>query len=110
MKPNPKAKFPKADIEYMTNIKATVERPNIVVGDFSYYTGTDFESRVTHHYDWIRDKLIIGKFCQIGANVEFIMSGANHQMNAISTFPFYVMDGWKQDIPKKKICHIKVIQ
>ena len=32
-------------------------------------------------------------------NVEFIMNGANHQMNAATTFPFYVMDGWKQASP-----------
>ena len=24
------------------------------------------------------------------------MNGANHQMNTISTFPFYVMDGWNK--------------
>lgn len=83
----------------MTNIKPAITRPNIIVGDFSYYTGKDFESRVTHHYDFLGDKLIIGKFCQIGANIEIIMNGANHQMNAISTFPFYVMDGWKQTSP-----------
>ena len=97
--PDPDYKFPKAGIHYMTNIKPTITKPNIIVGDFSYYTGKDFESRVTHHYDFLGDKLIIGKFCQIGSNVEFIMNGANHQMNAITTFPFYVMDGWKAKSP-----------
>ncbi len=99
--PDPDYRYPKAGVYYMTNIKATITRPNIIVGDFSYYTGKDFESRVTHHYDFIGDKLIIGKFCQIGNNVEFIMNGTNHQMNSISTFPFYVMDGWKAKSPKE---------
>ena len=107
--PDPDYRYPKAGVYYMTNIKPTITRKNIIVGDFSYYTGKDFESRVTHHYDFIGDKLIIGKFCQIGNNVEFIMNGANHQMNAVSTFPFYVMDGWnkmakapkKEDLPYK---------
>ena len=94
--PDPDYRYPKAGVYYMTNIKATITRPNIIVGDFSYYTGKDFESRVTHHYEFLGDKLIIGKFCQIGNNVEFIMNGANHQMNAVSTFPFYVMDGWNK--------------
>ena len=94
-------RYPKAGVYYITNIKATITRPNIIVGDFSYYTGKDFESRVTHHYEFLGDKLIIGKFCQIGNNVEFIMNGANHQMNAISTFPFYVMDGWNAKSPKE---------
>ena len=94
--PDSNHKYPKAGVYYMTNIKPTITRKNIIVGDFSYYTGKDFESRVTHHYEFLGDKLIIGKFCQIGNNVEFIMNGANHQMNSISSFPFYVMDGWNK--------------
>lgn len=94
--PDSNHKYPKAGVYYMTNIKPTITRKNIIVGDFSYYTGKDFESRVTHHYEFLGDKLIIGKFCQIGNNVEFIMNGANHQMNSVSTFPFYVMDGWNK--------------
>ena len=27
------------------------------------------------------------------------MNGANHQINAISTFPFYIFNGWQQDVP-----------
>ena len=83
----------------MTNVKPTVKNPNIVVGDFTYFSDVDFEKHVTHHYDFIGDKLIIGKFCQIAAGVEFMMNGANHQMNAVSTFPFYVMDGWEAKPP-----------
>ena len=83
----------------VTYIKPTVTRPNIIVGDFTYYSGSNFESRVTHHYEFYGDKLIIGKFCQIAAGVEFIMNGANHKMNSASTFPFYIFEGWKQDTP-----------
>ena len=73
---------------------------NIEVGKYSYYDGQNFASRVTHHYDFLGDKLIIGKFCQIGHNVEFVMNGANHQMNSVSTYPFYIFKGWKQEPPK----------
>ena len=100
--PDPNQIYPMPGISSVTLVKPTVNHPNIVVGDFTYYSGTDFESRVTHHYDFIGDKLIIGKFCQIGANVEFVMNGANHQMNAVSTFPFYTMDGWEQTPPVKE--------
>lgn len=24
------------------------------------------------------------------------MNGANHQMNAVTTFPFYTLEGWEQ--------------
>jgi virginiamycin A acetyltransferase len=80
-------------------IKPTITRSNIEVGDYSYYSGEDFESCVTHHYEFYGDKLIIGKFCQIAAGVEFIMNGANHKMDGVSTFPFYILEGWKQEIP-----------
>ena len=99
--PDPDFTYPKAGVYNMKNIKPTITRKNIIVGDFSYYTGKDFESRVTHHYEFLGDKLIIGKFCQIGNNIEFIMNGANHQMNSITTFPFYVMDGWNAKSPKE---------
>lgn len=89
--------------ESVTYIKPTlIGHPNIEVGEFTYYDGHDFTSRVTHHYDFIGDRLIVGKFCQIGRNVEFIMNGANHQMNSITTYPFYIFKGWEQDPPKKE--------
>jgi virginiamycin A acetyltransferase len=59
----------------------------------------DFEKQVTHFYDFYNDKLIIGKFCQIASGVTFIMNGANHQMNAASTFPFYIFEDWNEEIP-----------
>ena len=101
--PDPNAIFPiptadgqdPFDVIY---IKPTITRPNIIVGDFSYYSGRDFESRVTHHYEFYGDRLIVGKFCQIAAGVEFIMNGANHKMDGASTFPFYIF-GWNQDVP-----------
>ena len=69
------------------------------MGDFTYIADSDFESHVTHFYPWSRDKLIIGKFCQIASGVEFVMNDANHQMNAVSTFPFYTLEGWKMEQP-----------
>jgi virginiamycin A acetyltransferase len=79
-------------------VKPTIKNKNIIVGDFTYFSDVDFESRVTHHYDFYGDKLIIGKFCQIAKGVEFIMNGANHQMNAVSTFPFYIFENWQQEV------------
>ena len=80
-------------------VKPTITNPNILVGDFTYIADTDFESHVTHLYPWNNDRLIIGKFCQIAAGVEFVMNGANHQMNAVSTFPFYTLEGWDAPPP-----------
>lgn len=97
--PNPNTIYPIVGFNQLINVKPTIKNPNIIVGDFTYFADSDFESHVSHHYEWIGDKLIIGKFCQIAAGVEFIMNGANHQMNAVSTFPFYTMEGWKMNPP-----------
>lgn len=101
-KPNPNTIFPLPNINTLTFVKPTIKNPDIVVGDFTYFADTDFEKHVTHHYDFIGDKLIIGKFCQIGAGVEFVMNGANHQMNAVSTYPFYIFGSWDQSVPSKE--------
>lgn len=101
-KPNPNTIFPLPNINTLTFVKPTIKNPNIVVGDFTYFADTDFEKHVMHHYDFIGDKLIIGKFCQIGAGVEFVMNGANHQMNAVSTYPFYIFGSWDQSAPSKE--------
>ena len=93
-------KYPVAGYEKEIHIKPCVTRANIIVGDFSYIADDDFESHVTHHYDFLGDKLIIGKFCQIGSGVEFVMNGANHQMNSPSTYPFYTMKGWSATPPE----------
>lgn len=98
--PNPDTTFPVPGLETVTYIKPTITSPNIIVGDFSYFSGADFEKHVTHHYEFYGDKLIIGKFCQIAAGIEFIMNGVNHQMNAASTFPFYIFEGWDQNTPE----------
>ena len=97
--PDPDRVFPMPGIDTVTLVKPTVTDPNIIVGDFTYYSGRDFQSRVTHHYDFIGDRLIIGRFCQIASGVEFVMNGANHQMNAATTYPFYTMAGWEQPAP-----------
>lgn len=97
--PNPNNPFPVQGVSYVMYVKPTLKNPNIIVGDFTYISDSNFESHVTHLYDFNGDKLIIGKFCQIAASVEFIMNGANHQMNAASTFPFYIFEGWDMNVP-----------
>ena len=99
IKPDPNKIFPIKGVNNLINVKPTIKNPNIIVGDFTYFGDVDFEKHVTHHYDFIGDKLIIGKFCQIASGVEFVMNGANHQMNAASTFPFCIFEGWEQEVP-----------
>ena len=98
--PNPNTIHPIVGYEKEIYVKPTLTNPNIIVGDFTYIADTDFESHVTHFYPWSKDKLIIGKFCQIAEGVEFMMNDANHQMSAVSTFPFYTLEGWDMEPPK----------
>ncbi|AIQ71626.1 Vat family streptogramin A O-acetyltransferase [Paenibacillus graminis] len=103
--PDPNAIHPNPNIKQVRFIKNTITRPNIIAGDYSYYDDPDesvsFESRVTHHYEFIGDQLIIGKFCAIARGTEFIMNGANHRMGSVTTYPFNIMGGgWEKATPE----------
>ena len=97
--PNPNTIHPIAGYDREIYVNPTIRNPNILVGEFTYIADSEFESHVTHHYPWLGDKLVIGRFCQIAVGVEFVMNGANHQMNAVSTFPFYTLEGWNMNPP-----------
>lgn len=99
VKPDANVIFPIPNVNSITYVKPSIKNKNIIVGDFTYFGDVDFENHVTHHYDFNGDKLIIGKFCQIAKDVEFIMNGANHQMNAVSTYPFYIFKTWNMEAP-----------
>lgn len=105
--PNPEEIYPIPGYEDEIHIKPTITNPNIVVGNFTYIADKDFESHVTHLYKWNNDKLIIGKFCQIAAGVEFVMNGANHQMSAATTYPFFTMKDWDAKQPAQKDMPLK---
>ena len=102
--PNKNEKFPNKNVPSVCFIKNVITRPNIQVGDYTYYddkNGADkFEEHVTHHYEFLGDKLIIGKFCQIASGITIIMNGANHRMNSVTTYPFNIMgNGWEKVTP-----------
>ena len=102
--PNPNAIYPNEAIKSVCFIKNVITRPNIIVGEYSYYydiNGAErFEEHVTHHYEFLGDKLIIGKFCAIAKGIEFVMNGANHRMCSVTTYPFNIMGGgWEQFTP-----------
>lgn len=102
--PDPNSIYPNENIRQVVYIKNVISRPNILVGDYTYYDDIDgaekFEEHVMHHYDFLGDRLIIGKFCAIARGNEFIMNGANHRMNSVTTYPFNIMGGgWEKFAP-----------
>lgn len=102
--PNPDDIAPIAGVEQIVFLKNIVTNPNIIVGDYTYlddpHGRRDFSANVLYHFDFIGDKLIIGKFCAIANNVTFIMNGGNHASHGVSTFPFFIFgNGWEQHAP-----------
>lgn len=102
--PDPNSIYPNEQIKQVCFIKNVIKNPNIIVGDYTYYDdidgAEDFEKCVTHHYDFLGDKLIIGRFCAIAKGVQFVMNGANHRMSSVTTYPFNIMgSGWEKCTP-----------
>ena len=87
--PDPDGIYPNESIKSVCFIKNVITSSNIHVGAYTYYDDPDdatgFEKHVTHHYEFLGDKLIIGKFCAIAKGVEFVMNGANHRMQSATT-------------------------
>jgi virginiamycin A acetyltransferase len=104
--PNPDMKFPIPGVTRTGFLKPFITRSNIIVGDFTYYDDPKgpehFEDNVLYHFDFIGDKLIIGKFCSIAAEVRFIMNGGNHPTDWLTTFPFPIFgNGWETALPER---------
>ncbi|HAS44456.1 MAG TPA: chloramphenicol acetyltransferase [Microscillaceae bacterium] len=98
--PNPNTVYPLENYNRLCFLKNIIKNPNIQVGDYTYYDDFEsvenFEKNVKYHFDFTGDKLIIGKFCMIASDVQFIMNGANHLTDAISSYPFAVFGhGWE---------------
>lgn len=100
--PNPHIKHPIAMHPRVGFLKPLVEAPNIEIGDYTYYDDPGgpekfVEKCVLHHYPFVGDRLVIGKFCAIAEGARFIMNGANHALSGFSTYPFNIFGhGWEE--------------
>lgn len=104
--PDKFSKFPLEHYSRLCFLKNIVKNPNIIVGDYTYYDDFEnvenFEKNVKYMFDFTGDKLIIGKFCMIASGVTFIMNGANHLTDSISTYPFAIFgNGWENAMAGK---------
>lgn len=104
--PNTDIKFPLENYDRLCFLKNIIKNPNIIVGDYTYYDDFEnvenFEKNVKYHFDFVGDKLTIGKFCMIASDVKFIMNGANHLTNSLTTYPFAIFgNGWENAMEGK---------
>lgn len=104
--PDKDIKFPLANYDRLCFLKNVIKNPNIIVGDYTYYDDFEnvenFEKNVKYHFDFVGDKLVIGKFCMIASDVKFIMNGANHLTNSLTTYPFAIFGkGWENAMDGK---------
>ncbi len=90
-------------------LKPLITRPTIEVGDYTYYDdplGPERfeEHNVLYHFDFVGDRLVIGRYCALAANTRFIMNGANHDLRGFSTFPFAVFGGaWRDSFDPQSL-------
>lgn len=111
--PSSHARYPLAHTKRVVFLKNILSGEHVSAGDYSYYddpaTPENFqENNILYHYDFIGDRLDIGKFCALATGTRFIMNGANHRMDGPSTFPFPIFGaGWAEhmdllsDLPHK---------
>ncbi len=111
MGPNPNEMYPLKDFaevkvshETCAFLKHTITRRNIIIGDYTYCYDPDggaakFEkNNILYHHETFPEKLIIGKFCAIGAGVKFMIRG-QHKLDAFSTYPFLAFGcGWEKEM------------
>ena len=97
MFPSPTTLYPlSAGLKRTVFLRNVISRPNIIVGDYTFYDDEDdptrFEKNVKYHYEFIGDRLVIGKFCQIAQDVKFLMNGIFHNHHYLTAYPFAIFD------------------
>lgn len=86
--PNKDKAFPNPAIPSLCYIKNVVKNPRIIIGDYTYYDDIDgadrFEEHVTHFYEFIGDRLIIGNFCISAFNTIKLWPYLNEQNSGLN--------------------------
>ncbi|KQQ78944.1 CatB-related O-acetyltransferase [Aureimonas sp. Leaf324] len=96
--PDPRAVHPVPAHQRIVFLRNVVTAPDVEIGEYTYYDDPDaallFDTRnILHHYEFLGDKLVIGRFCAIATGARFVMNGANHAMTGFSTYPFNIFGG-----------------
>lgn len=105
--PDKNESFPLLNHNKLCFLKNIITNPNIEVGDYTYYDDLEdvynFEKNVKYHFDFIGDKLIIGKFCMIASGVSFIMNGGITSVLLFQPIPCYFWSWLGKAMKGKKL-------
>ena len=97
--------YPNESIKTVCFISNLPKRFNVEIGEYTYYSDNTkspekFYDNIEPHYEFLGDKLIIGKLCAIAEAVRFIMNGSNNRMDGMTTYPFNIFGGgWEMITP-----------
>ena len=102
--PDPASVHPMAGFPQVCFVRNTVASPNVEIGEYTYFDdpedSTDFGRNILYHFDFVGDRLVIGRFCAIARQVRFVMNGANHASGGFSSYPFFIFgNGWERAAP-----------
>lgn len=100
--PDPRVKYPLQlpngqPLRSQVFLANVIDHPKIEVGDYTYYHDDrsieNYASTLAPYlFPFSKERLVIGKFCQIAQGVQFMTASANHEMDGISTYPFASFD------------------
>lgn len=85
-------------------LKAAIDHPRMEVGEYTYASAhrppEDWAAHLAPYlYPFSPERLILGRFCQIADGAKFITSSANHRYDGVSSFPFAIFGGPREDRP-----------
>ena len=101
---DPNTRHPMPGQPSMAYLKPLVkDHPKISAGDFTYIHSFDdperFPEQVKYAFDFIDDRLEIGKFCSIAHGASFVLNGGNHFADRLSSYPFPIFGCWGEPDP-----------
>lgn len=85
---------------------------NVEIGEYTYYDDPGgpeaFRRNILYHFEFIGDRLTIGKFCALATGTRFLMNGGNHRTAPFSTYPFILFGGdWRNRFPDENNFPVK---
>jgi len=98
-RPDPSALHPLPEFPRVMFVRNLPDLPeNVEIGEYTYYDDPDgpeaFRRNILYHYQFLGDRLVIGRFSAMAAGTRFIMNGGNHRLTGVSTYPFAIFAGW----------------